>query len=81
MKYKSQHICFLCRVTYFYSFDTYILKIRREICKLQAVEVHMHNRHATTKEFFPQNYDVISADYDVSPSCRFSHATAHVSAN
>ena len=28
--------------------------------------------------FFPQNYDVVAADYDVSQSCRFSHATAQI---
>ena len=28
--------------------------------------------------FLPRICDVISADYDVSPSCRFSHRTAHL---
>ena len=28
--------------------------------------------------FFLRNYDVVLADYDVSPSCRFSHAMAHI---
>ena len=28
------------------------------------------------RKIFPRNYDVISPDYDVSPSCRFSHGTA-----
>ena len=48
MKDRPQHIFFLCRVTYFHSFDTYILKIHREISELQAVEVHIHHGHATT---------------------------------
>ena len=48
MKDRPQHILFLCRVTYLHTFDTYILKINREISKLQAVEVHIHHGHATT---------------------------------
>ena len=48
MKDEPQHILFLCIVTHFHSFDTYILKIRREISKLQAVEVYIHHGHATT---------------------------------
>ena len=47
------------------------------MCKLQAAEEHMHHKHATSQNFFPPIYDVVLADYDVSPSCRFSHATAH----
>ena len=39
---------FVCRVTYFHSFESFTLNIRREISKLQAVEVHMHHRIATT---------------------------------
>ena len=35
------------------------------MCKLQAAEVHMHYKH-------------VEADYDASPSCRFSHATAQL---
>ena len=38
----------------------------------------MHHRQATALEFLPRIYDIISADYDVSTSCRFSHATAHI---
>ena len=53
MKDKPQHISFRCRVTNFHSFDTYILKVRREKSKLQAVEVHMHHGHATTRGIFP----------------------------
>ena len=53
MKDKPQHVLYLCRVTYFHSFDTYILKIHREISKLQAVEVYIHHRHATTSENVP----------------------------
>ena len=37
----------------------------------------MHHRHATTLEFLLRICDVILADYDVSQSCMFSHATAH----
>ena len=55
------------------------------MCKLQAAEVHMHNKHATSQDFFSPiydvvlaDYDVVLADYDVSPSCRFSHATAQI---
>ena len=53
MNDRPKHKLFLYKVTYFHSFDTYILKIRKEISKLQAVEVHIHHRHATTKENFP----------------------------
>ena len=53
MKDRPQRILFLCVITYFHSFDTYILKIRRELNKLQAVEVHVHHGHATTLEIFP----------------------------
>ena len=38
----------------------------------------MHHGHATTSKFFLPNNDVVSADYDVIPSCRFSHATSHM---
>ena len=38
----------------------------------------MHHQHAETKEFLQQICDVISADYDVNPSCRFSHGTVHM---
>ena len=48
MKDKPQQISFLCRVTYFHSFDTYKLKIRGEISKLQAMEVYIHHGYATT---------------------------------
>ena len=47
------------------------------MCKLQAVEIHMHYIHATSQDF-PPIHEVVLADYDVSPSCRFSHATAHI---
>ena len=30
------------------------------------------------RKIFPRNYDVVSPDYDVSQSCRFSHGTAHM---
>ena len=30
------------------------------------------------RKIFPQNYDVVSADFDISQSCRFSHATAQI---
>ena len=75
---KPQHVLLLCRVTYFHSFDTYILKSVWEISKSQAREVHRHRWHTTTLEFLPQICDVIFADYDVSPSCRISHAMAQV---
>ena len=39
---------FVCRETYFHSFESFTFKIRREISKLQAVEVHMHHGIATT---------------------------------
>ena len=48
------------------------------MCKFQAVEVHMHHKYATSQDFFPPIYDVVLADYDISPSCRFSHATAQL---
>ena len=46
-------LVFICRVTYFHSFDTYILKMHREIRKLQAVKLHMHHGYATTNENLP----------------------------
>ena len=48
MKDKPKHILFLYRVTDIHSFDTYILKISREISQSQALEVHMNHGHATT---------------------------------
>ena len=48
MKDKPQNIYFVCRVTYFHSCENFTLKIRREISKLQVVEVHMHHGIATT---------------------------------
>ena len=39
---------FVWWVTYFHSSERFILKIRRKISKLQAVEVHMHHGHVTT---------------------------------
>ena len=75
---KPQHVLFLWRVTYFHPFDVYILKIHREINKLHGVEVHMHHGQATTYEIFRAQLWRLSADYDVSPSLRFSHATAHL---
>ena len=51
------------------------------MCKLQAAEIHMHHKHATSQIFFPPIYDVVLANYDVSPSCRFSHATAQMNLN
>ena len=39
----------------------------------------MHHKHAASQDFFLPNYDVVLADYDVSPSCRFSHGTAQLS--
>ena len=78
MKARPQHVLFLCREAYFHSFDAYILNNRGEISKLQAVEVHMHHGDVQLRKKFPRNYDVILAYYDVSPSCRFSHATAHI---
>ena len=33
------------------------------------------------RKTFPRNYDFVSPDYDVSPSCRFSHGTAHIFLN
>ena len=44
--------------------------------KFQATLVPMHHQYATTQDFLPPINDVILADYDVSPSCRFSHGTA-----
>ena len=38
----------------------------------------MHHRHTTVLEFLPRICDVILADYDVGPSCRFSHAKAQI---
>ena len=38
---------FVCRVTYVHSFENFTLKIRRQISKLQAVEIHMHRGIAT----------------------------------
>ena len=76
MKDKQQFQFFLRRVTY--SCDTYILKIRLELSKLQAVEAHMHHLHATSQGIFPPIYDVVSADYDGSPSCRVFHGTAYL---
>ena len=37
----------------------------------------MHHQHAKSQAFFPMIYDVISADYEISLNCRFSHATTH----
>ena len=76
MKDKPQFLLIICKVKYFYSFDTYILKIRWKMCKLKAAEVHMHHKQSTSQDFPLPIYDVVLADYDVSPSCRFSHATA-----
>ena len=38
----------------------------------------MHHQDAASQDSLPPIYDIISADYDVSPSCRFSHAPAHM---
>ena len=38
----------------------------------------MHHGHATTSKQIPRNNDFVSADYEVSPSCRYTHAAAHM---
>ena len=38
----------------------------------------MCHRHATSQDFLSLIYDVVSADYAISLSCRFSHGTAHI---
>ena len=65
------------RVTYFNCFETYILKIHREISKLHVVKVHMHDGYTTTWDF---SREIMTSfhHYDISPSCWFSHATAHI---
>ena len=54
MKNKAKFLLIICRVTYFYSFDTHILQISWKICKLQALEVHMHHKDATSQDFSRQ---------------------------
>ena len=78
MKDKPQNMLFLCRVTYFHSFDTFILKIRREISKLKLWKYTYIMGMLQFRKIFPRNNDVVSPDYDISPSCRFSHGTAQL---
>ena len=38
----------------------------------------MHHQHAKSQDFVLKIYDIISADYDISPGCGFSHGKAHM---
>ena len=62
MKDKPQFLLIICKVKYFNSFDTYMLKIRWKMCKLQAAEVHiMHNKHALSLDFSPSFMQIITS--------------------
>ena len=54
--------------------DTYILKICCEISRRCTLAQSTRYKSG----FSPAFYDVVSTNYDVSPSCRFSHATAQI---
>ena len=76
MKDTPTFLLLLCGMTYFHSFDIYLFKILKKISTLQAGKVHVLHQNATSQDFLPPSNDVVSADYEVSPNCRFSHGTA-----
>ena len=73
-------IVLICRVKYFLNFDTYIYNYLKSVEKCANYKPRKYTRTINMSQglIFPPIYDVVLADYDVSPSCKFSHATAQI---